>query len=299
MSWWGWLLRLFKVYEDGQIPEDFAINNDHMIPLKRGHAVSRGFTSFTDHKAVGVTWHWTATWDLKTCDRILGGENPSRKGRASAHYGVGRSFEEGVNQYVSLDNRSWHAGAGQTLRWDGSEIGKSHYSGSRTSISIQTVHIGFTRKGVPRKKGYYTVASQNGRPLTVAPWPEEQIKLCIYIGKKIVERWPNIKPRDHHGHHDICPGRKVDVAGFPFARVLRGIYEDPDIPDVWSEFWSVEGRQKALLDLGYDLGSAGVDGDWGRMSDAALEKFQEDHGLVANGMWNTFVCWKIYDLVGS
>jgi len=282
-----------------KLPEDFAINTDYMIPVASGQAVGKGWTSYSDRKALGVTWHWTATWDLKTCTRILGGADALRKGEASCHYGIGRTIEEGVHQYVSLENRSWHAGAGQTKCYDGSKLKSRNYTGARNTIGIETVHIGYTRERVPRLDGYYDVGTQNGRVITVAPWTEEQILLMIHIGKVIVERWPDIGPRDHHGHHDICPGRKTDVCGFPFARVLQGIYDDPNIPDVWSEFWDIAARQQALIDLGYDLGSYGADGDWGRMSDAALEKFQEANDMFADGMWDTYTCWKVHDLRNS
>ena len=71
------------------------ISERHMVPIKRGNAVSRGWTKATDRRPMGVTWHWTATWDLQGCRNAIGGENPSRKGIASAHYGIGRSFSEG------------------------------------------------------------------------------------------------------------------------------------------------------------------------------------------------------------
>ena len=283
-----------------RLPEDFTINLDHMIPVASGQAVSRGWTSYSDKKPLGVTWHWTATWDLKTCTRILGGSDALRKGEASCHYGIGRTFDEGVHQYIDLDNRSWHAGAGQTKNYDGTPLKSSRYKASRNCIGIETVHIGYTRKRVPRLDDYYDVGTQNGSIITVAPWTEEQILMMIHVGQLIVERFPHIGPRDHHGHHDICPGRKTDVNGFPFARVLRGIYGDDSIPDVWSEFWEgeagIQARQQALIDLGYNLGTYGADGDWGRMSEAALEKFQADNDMVVDGMWDTYVCWKIHDL---
>ena len=100
-------------------PADFRIGAGPRIPLGRGHAVSRGWTKATGGRPMGVTWHWTATYDLAACDRLLGGAEPERRGQASAHYAVGRSFAEGVSRYVSLANRSWHAGVEQKLRWDG------------------------------------------------------------------------------------------------------------------------------------------------------------------------------------
>ena len=50
-----------------------------------------------------------------------------------------------------------------------------------------------------------------------------------------------------------------------------------------------------MLELGYDLGESGADGDWGRLSDSALLKFQRDHNLVEDGMWTTFVCWAAHE----
>lgn len=277
--------------------------NAHLIPLMRGQAVSRGWTAATGYQPMGVTWHWTVTRDLATCRRILGGGNALRKGSASAHFGVGRSFDEGVDIYVDLENRSWHAGINQTLRWDGRPSTNST-KGSRATIGIETVHMGFARPGNPAGDGWIPVANVTGRQvLLVEPWPEEQIVMMIDVGRRIIERWPHIGERDHHGHHDICPGYKDDVLGFPFARVLSGIY-GRDVPDVWTPLLLPAQRQRALRLLGYDLGTSGpardgVDGFWGRISDAALMAFQRDHGMVQDGCWNTFVNWAMYDALSN
>lgn len=271
------------------------VSTQFMIPVQTGQAVSQGWTSKTAFRPQGITWHWTATRTLLQCSQILGGANASRKGEASAHYGVGRSLAEGVHQYVSLDNRSWHAGINQTLRWDGKARLLGWEKGAGTTIGIETVNIGFERQGFPAGPDWMEAASPNGKQvMKIQPWPEEQIQMMIELGKIIVAKFPNICPENHHGHHDICPGYKVDVAAFPFARILRGIYDDPSIPDVWSPYWLVKPRQQALIDLGYSLGPDGADGDWGRMSDAALRKFQRENGLVEDGMWTTFVNWAIH-----
>ena len=40
-----------------------------------------------------------------------------------------------------------------------------------------------------------------------------------------------------------------------------------------------------MLDkLGYDLGSCGVDGDFGRATEAAVKSFQSDHRLTVDGI---------------
>lgn len=286
---------------------EFAIVDDYMIPVERGQAVTAGWPDYADRRPQGVTWHWTATRDRETCDRLLGGRDGLRKGEASAHYCVGKTFAEGVSRYVSLENRSWHAGVNQTLRWDGehSRTRGRWWSGSRTTVGVETVNIGYSRPGVADGDDWIPCASPEGKKIMdVEPWTEEQMTMMIAVGREIVCCWPHIQPRDHHGHHDICPGYKVDVCGFPFARLLRGIYDDPSIPDVWGGLWTVQARQRCLLALGYRIGRSGprgdgVDGDWGRLSDAALRRFQREHRLVENGMWTSFVNWRIHDVLAE
>lgn len=263
--------------------------NDALIPLEPGQAVSRGWPAELGGRPLGVTWHWTATRDLAHCRRLLGGARAERRGEASAHYAVGRSFAEGVDRYVVLENRSWHAGKRQTLRWDGDRLTDPDYKGARSTIGVETVSVGYATEQNPAGPGWIEAAAPEGWPMRVQPWTEEQVEMMVAVGREIVARWPHLRPEDHHGHHDLCPGYKVDVSGFPFARVLREVYADPSIPDVWTPFWTVEGRQRALLALGYDLGPGGVDGRWGPWSGAALRGFQGDHGEVRNGMWTTFV----------
>ncbi|MBB2962972.1 N-acetylmuramoyl-L-alanine amidase [Methylobacterium sp. R2-1] len=272
----------------------FTFNDDAIIPLKAGHSVSKGWTSATDHKPMGVTWHWTAIIDLATTRRVLGGENATNKGVSSAHYGIGRTFAEGVDRYVRLDNRSWHAGKEQRLRWDGKKSdGKT--KGARACIGIETCNVGYERAGFPAKDDWITAVDTDSKwVMKVQPWTDEQVEMMISVGKEIIARWPHIPHAHHHGHHDICPGYKQDVAGFPFATVLRGIYEDPSIPDVWTVFWSTIARQKALLFLGYDLGPWGADGSWGEWSQRALDQFQNDIGAVRLPYWTSFTCWDMH-----
>ena len=278
---------------------ELKLNDKYLIPLEKGQAVGKGWKSRSNYKPMGVTWHWTAGWDLERgCSKVLGGANASRKGKASAHFGVGRSFEEGIDRYVTIENRSWHAGANQSLRWDGKPCRYNgvRYSGASYCIGIETVNVGYARKGVKAKDNWIKAATANGRTeYLVQDWTEEQIIMMIALGKHIQKRWPHLTWNDHHDHQDLCAGYKVDSIGFPFARVLRGIYDDPTIPDVWSPFLLIEQRQKALIELGYDLGKWGADGDWGRASDAALRDFQIDHDMVEDGMWTTFVSKKVYE----
>ena len=259
------------------------IRDDYMIPVTSGQAVSVGWGS--EGAPQGVTWHWTAGSTLAGCRATLGGANAARKGEASAHYGIGRTLAEGVDRYVALDNRSWHAGKNQVLDYEG-RAPVARRTGSRTTIGVEVVHVGYARTGVPVHPDAIEVASPDGKQtLRVAPWPEEQIAMCIEVGKEILAKYPDIPQYAHHGHSDLCPGYKLDSLGFPFARVIRGIYDDPSVPDDWSRYLTVRQRQQALMDLGYYIGPMCVDGSWGSYSDAALRKFQAKAGHPVNGYW--------------
>ena len=271
----------------------FTIRDDHRIPPTAGQAVDRGWTAATGHRPLAVTWHWTATADLAECTRLIGGANAERKGLASAHYAVGRDFSEGVERYVSLDDRSWHAGRRQALCFDGRPLLSDDDKGARTSIGVETVHLGYARPGVEVGADAIVADTVDGaRRLRVEPWGPEQVEMMIAVGREIVARWPHLGPRVHHGHHDLCPGYKVDVAGFPFARVLSGIYATP-IADVWTPTWTVSGRRRILRRLGYP--TAVVEGPWTRLDDLALRRFQTSVGLPPNGLLTTAVAWALYD----
>ena len=70
-------------------------------------------------------------------------------------------------------------------------------------------------------------------------------------------------------------------------------HEDSGFPDVviWhptirrgSKGKDVTDAQTILYNLGYNLGSYGIDGDFGRATEAAVKEFQRDHGLNADGV---------------
>ncbi len=281
------------------VPVAFAPSEGALIPLQDGQAVTPGWLPKHGMRPLGVTWHWAVTWNLAVCREVIGGAHAERKGVASAHYCIGRSFAEGVDRYVSLENRAWHAGKYQMVRWDGRQLVDPDFKGSRSTIGIETVNIGPAGEGIRAGDDWIPAHTPDGRTLLhVQPWTDAQVALMIWVGKEIRRRFPNIGPRDHHGHHDLCPGYKQDVAGFPFARVLSGIY-DTEVPDVWSCTWLAVQRQRVLQRLGYNLGPSGADGLWGARSTAALQLFQAHVGLYASGLWNTATAWKAYDVLGA
>lgn len=277
----------------------FSFNDSAMIPLQSGHSVSRGWTSATGHKPMGVTWHWTAIESLADTRRALGGANATNKGRSSAHYGIGRTFAEGVDRYVALENRSWHAGIEQKIRWDG-QRSTNQTKGARACVGVETCNLGYARDGHPAQADWIEAVNTDCKwVMRIQPWTEEQFEMMVAVGKEILDQWPHIRPEHHHGHHDICPGYKQDVGGFPFATLLRRIYNEDTIPDVWSPLWTTVARQKVLIKLGYDLGHWGADGDWGDWSQRALDAFQADCGAVRVPHWTTFTCWNAHHALQS
>jgi len=278
----------------------FRMSNDHMIPVEKGQAVNAGWFG---RRPEGVTWHWGVVRNLDVLTAVIGGAHAERRGKASAHYGIGRSFREGVHRYVSLENGSWHAGKHQTLRWDGLPLVSQSDKATRSCIGIETATMGETPDGGPHAGYSIRAASPLGKTMWIQPWTEEQVTMCVAVGVEIVARWPHIGPTRHHGHHDLCPTDpnentyKVDVIGFPFARILRGIYPNVVIPDVWTPLLTQVQRQRALLVAGYDLGRA--DGVWGPKSRAALLAFQRARGMVPNGCWSTFVSRRLYDTLAA
>ena len=270
----------------------WRVDESWVIPLGPGQAVSEGWPAETGGMPRGVTWHWTATATLDECNRLIGGASAVRKGDASAHYGIGRDFAEGVVRYVSLENRSWHAGRDQELRWDGLPA-VAATKGARTCIGIETVSRGHAREDVPAGPDWIEAATPVGETCLVEPWTEEQIEMAVAVGREVVARWPHLGPRDHHGHHDLCPIRRQDPVGFPFARVLRGIYGDPGLPDVWSGTWRIADRRGLLIGHGHDPGPGT---EWTAQCRSALAAFQRDAGLEPNGLWTSWVCWAFHDM---
>ena len=271
---------------------------DVLLPYGEGSAVDRGWPEETGAQPWGVTWHWTATWNLMECRDLIGQEaSAGRKGHASAHYAVGRSFAEGVDRYVSLEDRSWHAGREQLLCWDGSAFTGAKDKGARTTIGIETVNIGYARRHVTAGRDWIAATAPNGRwRMRIQPWTEDQIEMMIAVGQEVQERWPHLRPEDHHGHSDLCPEYKTDPMGMPFARVLRGIYGDPEIPDIWTPFLTLNQRREALKRLGYDVSSENARG-WREAYRVTLQRFQRDHGLVENGLWTVFVSRRAHALL--
>lgn len=56
----------------------------------------------------------------------------------------------------------------------------------------------------------------------------------------------------------------------------------------------VKKLQESLVNAGYDVGSAGVDGIYGSATEAAVKKYQQDNGLAVDGIANNQTLGKLY-----
>ena len=247
----------------------------------------------------GVTWHWTAGGSLAGCYATIG-PVPGARDDASAHYAVGRTLKEGIDQYVLLDDRSFHAGKNQTLRGDGKPRTGAGESASRMYIGVETVHLGWVREGNPATPGTAAYPGVDCSSLyQIPPWTEACIEGCVVVARAIIARWPHIRAEDHHGHGDLCPNYKVDPLGFPFARVLSEAY-GVKVPDVWGATRTFQQRQAALNALSVrrpdlQIAQLKVDGVFGNASKTALRVARLALCGVADSMWPTAFSWRLHE----
>lgn len=99
-----------------------------------------------------------------------------------------------------------------------------------------------------------------------------------------------------YGHRDLdataCPGKN-----YPFNEIVNGKttskeeVKGDDTVEITlyvlgkgDEGEQVKTLQRILLAMGYDLGSYGVDGDFGGKTDAAVRAFQKKYGLDVDGI---------------
>lgn len=139
---------------------------------------------------------------------------------------------------------------------------------------------------------YASRHARNARALP-APHPEAMAALEDLVLSYLVPRYGlDVADGGLVGHFDAgkpaCPGDALEQ----WVREQRGEdvriqADDPTVPLTIDarRLDSVQERQQALLDLGYDLGRWGADGKWGEASKAALMAFQGAAGLVPDGLW--------------
>jgi N-acetyl-anhydromuramyl-L-alanine amidase AmpD len=203
---------------------------------------------------------------------------------------VGRTSKEGIDQWVSLEDRSWHAGRGQVLTDKHLPVGTE--TATRTHVGIEVAGRGFSdapASGRAPEAGMVLAAGDGGDLRWWYPYPAEQAALVAEAVRGVLLRWPHIRPEDHCGHSDLCPDRKEDPGPlYPYAEIVRLAHglDEERWPDTWAPFRTVEARQRCLRLLGHDPGPA--DGRWGPRSAEALSAWLVSRGRAAVPAWTTW-----------
>ncbi|MEZ5436112.1 MAG: 1,6-anhydro-N-acetylmuramyl-L-alanine amidase AmpD [Pseudomonadales bacterium] len=110
--------------------------------------------------------------------------------RVSAHFFIHRSGE--VTQFVSLDQRAWHAGVSQ---WCGRE-------------NCNDFSVGIELEGAD----------------TIA-YTDEQYTALQKLAREVMQYFPSITMERIVGHSDIAPARKTDPgAAFDWSRFRSGLF---------------------------------------------------------------------------
>ena len=316
------------------LPDNFSIT-DNLLGAERNYAytgIRLGYDCVDipgeGNRPSAITWHWGAGEgdDAGTLSELTSSLGPGASGAASANFGVGKAFHtyqgepSGLMRYAPVDRVTNHSGVGvlrsihgataDPIEWSATwgcymhqrvntaDERSGRYVTSYNSVGVETCNIGYSRAGLPAQEDWPYIMDENGSSThRIEPWTPEQIAMCIFLGRHIVNELPHIGMRHHHGHSDTCPTRKVDTVGFPFARILRCVYPDQIVPDVWTQFYfryvrnnnnrtTTHSRQFALLYFGYDMGNShddnepiqinGVDGQFGNTSKTRLESFKTD-----------------------
>jgi N-acetyl-anhydromuramoyl-L-alanine amidase len=115
-----------------------------------------------------------------------------RELRVSAHFFISRAGQ--VTQYVSLEDRAWHAGVSQ---WEGRE-------------QCNDFSIGIELEGADN-----------------VPYTDAQYTALAGLARMLMQRYPAITPARIVGHSDIAPGRKTDPGeSFDWLRFRASVCEN-------------------------------------------------------------------------
>lgn len=99
-------------------------------------------------------------------------------------------------------------------------------------------------------------------------------------------------------YNTICGGIRPNYDGQTASSVTSGAQAqevaDSKCPCKGWKGSEVTKLQKALVALGYSVGFASIDGDFGKDTDSAVRKFQQDNGLEADGIVGPKTQAKLY-----
>lgn len=208
------------------------------------------YRSTTYNKRVRfLVLHYTAV-DFKTSVELL-------TSKSSIHYLVPRlddpTYKEAgfttlkVFNLVDENDRAWHAGVST---W----AGRSNLND--TSIGIEIVNLASEKNGV----------------FTFPAYEDDQVDALIKLTTNILERYPDISPRNVVAHSDIAPGRKSDPGpAFPWQRLAEagiGAWYDDTIREHFVGEFQSQGLPAqadlaaAFKKYGYGIANAPTDAEF-------------------------------------
>lgn len=216
--------------------------------------------------------HYTANDSLSDAVSMM------RANGTSAHYIVGQGGE--LRRIVRETNRAWHAGQSA---WNGKDQ-VNHFS-----IGVEIVNFGWADAvvaGQLRRTQDGGVVSSSAPPASVlddrpasqgllwAAYPEAQLAALLPLIKDIVKR-NKIDPTQVIGHEHVAPGRKRDPGpAFPWPRVTQALASLPS-----SHKQVTRAVQSHCARLGF-APADGIDGAWGKNTEAAIARLVARHGPV-------------------
>lgn len=274
-----------------------------------------GWPSEANFRPNAITLHWSGT---DPCHIDHASIHYARLLDRSTHYLVGPSLAQGTRALVFPMNRAWHSTTNQTTDHLGRPLTNRNLKASRQSLALTLCHPGHQRVGISkpykdlRQHGIEPlryIPHSNCRPsLTIAPYPEEQVRMASHIVRAIRTHFPHIEPTRIHLHADLCPSYRHDPIGFPLAILIQQAYDTP-IPDVFHLFSSPFNRSRFLAWLVKPVGMTIFQPQWSERHRSTLREFlamSEDarDSLQAtfpfpwqlphahnNGYWTTFTSW--------
>lgn len=130
--------------------------------------------------------------------------------------------------------------------------------------------------------------------------PESQINSVIELCKWLKKELPNAKQVVGHNYFGgtSCPERN-----FPLQRVVNTVNNNINIPSnppllrQGDKGETVRELQSKLIELGYDLGHWGADGDFGNATNTAVRQFQTDNKLTVDGIVGNQTWGKLDELI--
>ena len=229
--------------------------------------ISPNSTNPRNHKIDTITIHHMAgNLSVEACGNVFA---PTSR-QASSNYGIGSDGRVGL--YVSEENRSWCTGSREndhraiTIEVANEEIGGQWRVSDKAYASLIDLCVDICQRNGIEKLNY--TGDKNGN-LTMHKWFQATNCPGPYLESKFPEIAAKVNKRLGV---ETAPAVKVEaVTDLPMLK--KGSKGD-----------SVKALQILLEGYGYSLGKWGVDSSFGGATENAVEAFQEDNGLDADGV---------------